>query len=102
MKMKRSPPPTGDRSIDGWTTRRPLHCAAATRRARVVEEIRASDPGYGWQHEAVEVGRCLCTGPLESPTMPLDESVAIMRTLDEIRRQIGLRYPFKPRGADPA
>jgi hypothetical protein len=63
--------------------------------AEVVEEIRRSDPGHGWHHEAAEVGRCLRAGLLESPTMPLDESVAIMETLDEIRRQIGLRYPFE-------
>jgi predicted dehydrogenase len=70
--------------------------------AEVVEEIRASDPGHGWNHEAVEVGRCLRAGLLESPTMPLDESVAIMETLDEIRRQTGLRYPFETREPEPA
>ncbi len=63
--------------------------------ADVVEEIRRSDPGHGWHYEAAEVGRCLRAGLLESPTMPLDESVSIMETLDEIRRQIGLRYPFE-------
>lgn len=61
----------------------------------VLEEYRAPDPEHGWNFEAAEVGRCLRAGLLESPTMPLDESVAIMRTLDEIRRQIGLRYPFE-------
>ena len=70
--------------------------------AEVVEEIRLSDPGHGWNHEAVEVGRCIRAGLLESPTMPLDESVAIMETLDEIRRQVGLRYPFEAHETDPA
>ncbi len=36
---------------------------------------------------------CLRDGRLESDVMPLDETVAIMRTMDEVRRQIGLTYP---------
>ena len=51
--------------------------------------------GNGLHHEAAEVGRCLRERLRESPVMPLDESVAIMEALDEIRRQIGLRYPFE-------
>lgn len=65
-------------------------------RTEVVEEARTSEPDHGWHLEAVEVGRCLREGLLESPTMPLDESVSIMETMDEVRRQIGLRYPFEP------
>ena len=44
------------------------------------------------EHEAIEVGRCLRAGLTESPLMPLDETLAVMATLDEIRRQIGLDY----------
>ena len=43
--------------------------------------------------EAAEVVRCLREGRLESDVMPLDETVAIMATMDEVRRQIGLTYP---------
>jgi len=43
--------------------------------------------GIGLRHEAAEVVRCLRAGQRESPVLPLDETVAIMRTLDEIRRQ---------------
>lgn len=49
--------------------------------------------GHGLRHEAAEVGRCLRAGEAESAIMPLDETVAIMGVLDEIRRQIGLVYP---------
>jgi predicted dehydrogenase len=49
--------------------------------------------GQGLRYQAAEVGRCLRDGLLESPIMPLDESLSIMTTMDEIRRQIGLRYP---------
>jgi predicted dehydrogenase len=41
----------------------------------------------GLRHEADEVARCLGDGLLESPAMPLDETVAIMRTMDAVRAQ---------------
>jgi len=49
--------------------------------------------GNGYAHEALEVMRCLREGLVESPIMPLDESVAILETMDELRRQWGLRFP---------
>jgi len=41
--------------------------------------------GNGLRHQADEVARCLDEGLLESPVMPLDESVSIMATMDEAR-----------------
>ncbi len=49
--------------------------------------------GNGYNCEAAEVNRCLRAGKLESSTMPLDETVQIMETMDEIRSQWGLTYP---------
>ncbi len=46
----------------------------------------------GYQFEAIEVGRCLREGKTESDIMPLDETLQIMRTMDNIRAQIGLKY----------
>ncbi len=40
--------------------------------------------GRGLQYEASHVAACLAQGLRESPIMPLDESVAIMRTMREI------------------
>ena len=48
--------------------------------------------GNGYVHEAVEAGRCLREGLLESPRMPHDETLALMGVMDTIRDQIGLRY----------
>jgi predicted dehydrogenase len=48
--------------------------------------------GNGYAHEAMEVGRCLREGLLESPEMPLDESVSLMGVLDDLRAQLGVRY----------
>jgi predicted dehydrogenase len=46
----------------------------------------------GMRFQVAEAGRCVRAGLLESPVMPLDETVAIMGTLDEVRDQIGLTY----------
>lgn len=48
--------------------------------------------GNGYVHEAMEAGRCWQQGLLESPAMPHAETLALMSVMDEIRRQIGLRY----------
>jgi predicted dehydrogenase len=48
----------------------------------------ASITGHGYTYQAEEVVRCLEAGRTESPVMPLDESVAIMRTLDKIASQL--------------
>ena len=49
--------------------------------------------GNGYNYEAAEVMRCLREGRTESDVISLDESLSIMRTLDAIRAQWGLRYP---------
>ncbi|HEX5497528.1 MAG TPA: Gfo/Idh/MocA family oxidoreductase [Mycobacteriales bacterium] len=62
-----------------------------------------TNAGNGMEHEAAEVIRCLRAGELESPTLPLDETVAVMRTLDRVRTRIGLRYPEEASGSsEPA
>lgn len=49
--------------------------------------------GNGLHYQALAVMECLRQGRLECATMPLDESLAVMETLDAIRAQWGLRYP---------
>ena len=51
--------------------------------------------GNGYNYEAVEAMNCLRSGRAESDVMPLDETVAIMKTMDQIRAQWGLRYPME-------
>ncbi|MBY8344519.1 Gfo/Idh/MocA family oxidoreductase [Streptomyces spinosirectus] len=54
----------------------------------------ASDgPRNSLKHEAREVMRALRAGESESPLVPLDGTLAVMRTLDAIRDRIGVRYP---------
>lgn len=47
----------------------------------------------GFENQAIEVINCLREGKLESDVMPLDESLSIIKTMDTIRFQWGLRYP---------
>lgn len=49
----------------------------------------------GYAYEAEEVGRCLQEGLTESTVITLQESIDIMKLLDTIRGQWGLRYPFE-------
>ena len=48
--------------------------------------------GNGYVHEALEAQRCLRAGLLESDGMKLDDTLALMGVLDEIRAQVKLRY----------
>jgi predicted dehydrogenase len=77
--------------IDGWFYR-PTTFTVTTRDEEVLERYDVPDPGQGLRHQAAEVGRCLRAGLPESPLLPLDETLAIMATMDEIRAQIGLDY----------
>ena len=58
-------------------------------------EIALPFASNGYQYEAMEVNRCLREGKTESKVMPLDETLAIMRMMDEIRGQFGLKYPME-------
>lgn len=71
----------------------PTSFSVVARDGRVVERFDQPHEGGGLRHQAAEVGRCLREGQPESADMPLDETVAIMGTLDEVRHQIGLTYP---------
>jgi len=59
------------------------------------EVIRCPYIANGYSHEAIEVANCVRAGKLESDIMPLDESVRIMAIMDEIRAQIGMKYPME-------
>ncbi|WP_411150035.1 Gfo/Idh/MocA family protein [Streptomyces sp. A30] len=53
----------------------------------------ADGPRGSLRHEAREVMRALRAGETESPLVPLDGTLAVMRTLDAIRERVGVRYP---------
>ena len=60
--------------------------------------IKGKDPefiefpldGYvGYEYEALEVMNCIRDGKLESEIMPLDESLAVLKTMDSMRTEWG-------------
>ncbi|MFF3874266.1 Gfo/Idh/MocA family protein [Streptomyces sp. NPDC001978] len=53
----------------------------------------ADGPRQTMRHEAREVMRALRAGETESPLVPLDGTLAVMRTLDRVRELTGVRYP---------
>lgn len=52
-------------------------------RPRTIERSPIAGNGYGY--EAAEVVRCLRAGSTESPLMTLDDSLAVMETIDRLR-----------------
>lgn len=57
------------------------------------ERIELPFLGNGFSHQAREVMECLSEGRVESPRMSHAFSLAVMRTLDQIRAPWGLKYP---------
>ncbi len=51
--------------------------------------------GNGYQFEAEAFMECLRAGELDNKIMPLDETLSIMKTLDTLRAQWGLKYPME-------
>jgi len=64
-----------------------------TERTGAVERYEFPEQGNGLRYQAEEVARCVRAGQRESAVMSLDESCRIMGTMDDVRAQIGLRYP---------
>ncbi len=49
----------------------------------------------GFEGEIEEAMRCVRAGLVQSPRMPHAESLALLGWMDELRRQMGVRYPFE-------
>lgn len=49
----------------------------------------------GFEYQIEEAQRCIRAGKLESPTMPLKDTIDNLRVLDEIRNQVGVSYIFE-------
>jgi len=62
------------------------------------ERITGAAPviGQGYGNEIAEVGRCLSEGLRESPWVPHAQTLTLMRQLDDVRRQVGVRYAVDP------
>ena len=59
----------------------------------IVEEINIPIDGPGYRYEAEEAMRCLQQGKKESDILPLAETLGVMKIMDTVREQWGLKYP---------
>jgi len=59
----------------------------------VVETFEQEVGSRGMQFQAWEVERLIAAGQVVGEILPPEQTVAIMGTLDEVRRIIGLKYP---------
>jgi predicted dehydrogenase len=57
--------------------------------------VRAEEPvlGQGYGNEIAEVGRCLREGLRESPLVPHEQTLTLLRQMDELRAQVGVEFP---------
>ncbi|HEY3481017.1 MAG TPA: Gfo/Idh/MocA family oxidoreductase [Streptomyces sp.] len=58
-----------------------------------LSEVTADHDRGTMRHEAAEVMRALRAGETESPLVPLEGTLSVMRTLDAVRERIGVSYP---------
>ncbi|WP_327001774.1 Gfo/Idh/MocA family oxidoreductase [Dactylosporangium sp. NBC_01737] len=76
----------------------PFYQPQSVRFTDLAGDTQATAPGSvagheGLVYQAAHFADLLTAGATESPLLPLGETLSIMQTLDEIRRQIGLVYP---------
>lgn len=64
-----------------------------TPEGEVLERYESDIAGRGMQYQALYAERLIAEGRTDSDILPFAESVRIMGTLDEVRRQIGVVYP---------
>ncbi|WP_122818731.1 Gfo/Idh/MocA family protein [Nocardioides pantholopis] len=64
--------------------------------AEVVVTGREPVLGRGYGNEIAEVDRCVRAGLRESPLVPHEQTLTILRQLDDLRRQVGVVYAGDP------
>ncbi len=57
------------------------------------QEIRVPEQITGYEYEVAACDRAIRAGALECPEMPHQETIRIMRQMDEIRSQFGIVFP---------
>jgi predicted dehydrogenase len=60
-----------------------------------ITEYPSKYVGHGLREQAQEFARVVRAGLIESPYLTHAETLQIMKSMDEVRRQINLRYPFE-------
>jgi predicted dehydrogenase len=84
---------------EGWITLQPrvMRGRSITIHTDTDEETIEVPPpvGNGFGPQIAEVVRCLRAGEVESPFVSHEDTIGILETIDEARRQLGVRYPVE-------
>lgn len=84
--------PEGNLIIDNINN--PQKITVNTRDREFVEEIRVPRQITGYEYQFWACRQALIEGQLEPKEMPLDETLYIMRLMDDLRLKWGVRYPM--------
>jgi dihydrodiol dehydrogenase / D-xylose 1-dehydrogenase (NADP) len=82
----------GTITINGRATSKPLGFVLK-KKGQEEQVFDFGFEGWGFFYEADAVARDIKAGKMESETMPLSETLRVMKLMDEVRRQNGMRYP---------
>ena len=56
--------------------------------------VKPEDMINGYEYQVIECKRCIEAGLIESPMMPHEESISIMKQMDALREEWGVEYPY--------
>ena len=74
---------------EGWIDVHPrFHRAPSITVWRGKEQVGTEEFTPGYHHEVIHVGECLAQGLTESPIMPLDDTIAVQRLMQEVLDQV--------------
>lgn len=59
------------------------------------ENVQIPKTGKGYAHEIMEVHYCLDHGQLQSQSWSHEDSIELVKLMDEVRRQSGIIFPFE-------
>lgn len=60
----------------------------------VARHVKPEDMVNGYEYQVIEARRCIEAGLLESPMMPHQETLDIMKQMDGLRKEWGVVYPM--------
>ena len=60
----------------------------------VERHVKPDDMVNGYEYQVVECRRCIEEGLVESPMMPHEETISIMKQMDQLRKEWGVVYPM--------
>ena len=61
----------------------------------IIEDIEVPKQITGYEYEVMACKRAIEKGEIQCEEMPHDETIEIMRQMDEIRQQFGIVFPFE-------